>query len=613
MIQRMILLFLGAVCLMQSSWGSEDSLNTIIPRPQFFKSKSGVFEIGSGTVIWVDQKQADLQAIGRQLADGLSAVRGSALKLLQDQPAQRGRGIRLVVQPGLDLPEEGYRLEAGREAIVILAKTATGVFYGVQSLLQLVRKEDRRVWVPAVSVQDQPRFAWRGMMLDVGRYFYSVDFIKKLLDNMALYKMNRFHWHLTDDQGWRIEIKKYPELTAKGAWRSETQFARGGDRWVDKNPHGGFYTQEQVKEVVRYARSKCITVIPEIEMPGHSLAALSVFPELSCTGGPFKIPGQWKIEKDVYCAGNEKTFAFLQDVLSEVIALFPGTVIHIGGDECPKDRWKACAKCQQRIKEEGLKDEHELQSYFIKRMERFLLQKKKTIIGWDEILEGGLAPNAMVMSWRGTKGGIEAAKLKHPVVMSPNTYMYFDYYQGEHHIEPYANGNLLPIKKVYEYEPVPEELTESEKPFIAGVQANVWTEFIHSNATAEYMIFPRIAAAAEVGWTSKDQKNWTDFSKRIEQEFVRYDGADIHYARSIYNVWCRAKTDSTAGTAEIVLEAESYRPGIRYTLDGSTPTATSALYQAPIKATLPVTVNAAVFRNGKRIGAINTRSFAIIR
>lgn len=609
----MILLFLGAVCLVQSSRGSEDSLNTIIPRPLSFKSNNGAFEISPATMIWVDQQQADLRAIGQQLADGLKGISGHALKLLPDQPVRNRRGIRLVVQPGLDLPAEAYRLEVTAGSVTISAKSTAGLFYGAQSLQQLVRQEGQQVWIPAVSVYDRPRFAWRGMMLDVGRYFYSVDFIKKMLDNMAIYKMNRFHWHLTDDQGWRIEIKKYPELTAKGAWRSETQFARGGDRWVDKNPHGGFYTQEQIREVVRYAQSKFITVVPEIEMPGHSLAALSVFPELSCTGGPFKIPGQWKIEKDVYCAGNEKTFAFLQDVLSEVIALFPGTVIHIGGDECPKDRWKACAKCQQRIKEEGLKDEHELQSYFIKRMERFLLQKKKTIIGWDEILEGGLAPNAMVMSWRGTKGGLEAAKLKHSVVMSPNMYMYFDYYQGEHHIEPYANGNLLPIKKVYEYEPVPEELTENERPFIAGVQANVWTEFIHSNATAEYMIFPRIAAAAEVGWTSKEQKNWTDFSKRIEQEFVRYDKADIHYARSIYNVWCRARTDSAAGRTEIVLEAESYRPEIRYTLDGSTPTATSALYKVPVRAKLPVTVNAAVFRNGKRLGAINTRSVAIIR
>jgi len=594
-------------------WCADAYPGNIIPRPMHYRALKGHFDLDKKVVVVVDPGNAALKETGALLSEGLHELFGIKLKLLsgdQGLPAAVKR-IRLTLKHSVDtLGDEGYRLVADGQAITVSGRNPQGVFYGVQSLIQMVEEKQGRLQIPSAEILDKPRFGWRGFMLDVGRYFYSVEFIKKMIDRMAMYKMNTFHWHLTENNGWRIEIKKYPELTAKGAWRAETQYARG-DRGIDKNPHGGFYTQEQVKEVIAYARSRFVTIVPEIEMPGHSLAALAVFPELSCTGGPFSIPGKWGVEKDVFCAGNEKTFQFLEDVLTEVAELFPGKVIHIGGDECPKDRWKACGKCRERIRREGLKDENELQSYFIRRMEQFLLKKHKSIIGWDEILEGGLAPNAMVMSWRGTKGGIEAAKQKHPVVMSPNTYMYLDYYQGEHHLEPYAHDYLLPIEKVYAYEPVPATLSEEEKTYIRGVQANVWSEFIHAPATVEYMTFPRITAVAEVGWSSAS-KNWNNFSRRVELQLKRYEHWGINYARSIYNVWCTAKIDTASGTAEVSLKAYNYQPEIRYTLDGTAPTAASPLYTQPFKMRLPNTVRTATFRGNKRLGAVNERSFAII-
>lgn len=590
-----------------------DTLNTIIPKPLSFKNLSGTFNLDTQTVIYVETGNEDLQVVGNQLSDKIYALTGLTLPVIQRDVIAQVNCINLTTKEAIDcLGAEGYQLVANRNAVMIASENAHGIFYGVQSLVQLMNNANVKSTIPAVEIYDTPRFVWRGLMLDVGRYFYSVEFIKKMIDNMAMYKMNTFHWHLTEDQGWRIEIKKYPELTQKGAWRSETQIIRG-PVGIDKHPHGGYYTQEQIKDVVKYAKSKFITIVPEIEMPGHSLAALSVFPELSCTGGPFEIPGQWKIEKDVYCAGNEKTFEFLEDVLTEVVALFPGNIIHIGGDECPKDRWKACPKCQERIKKEGLKDEHELQSYFIKRIESFLLTKNKNIIGWDEILEGGLAPNAMVMSWRGIEGGIEAAKQAHHVVMSPSDFMYLDFPQGEPHLEPYAHSRrILPIQKLYAYEPIPEELGPSERKYIKGVQGNVWTEHIHADVAAEYMIYPRAAAVAEVAWAQSFHKNWEDFSRRLEYEFGHYEKRGVNYAKSIYNVWCEAVIDSTSSKATISLKAYNYKPEIRYTLDGTVPSADSPLYTNPFEIKLPLTVKTATFRDRKQLGKVNTRSFAII-
>lgn len=605
-----IVVFLLLISLGKRSSGQENSL---VPKPVYYEELEGGFLIDEETKILVDTANCDdLISVAKQLANKIFDVTGLSLSVLHNASLLKDNYIALTCDSSLDsLGEEGYSITVNKSKVCIAGMEVHGVFYGVQSLIQLLQNSPNYE-IPAAYVYDKPRFEWRGMMLDVGRYFYSVPFIKKMIDNMSVYKMNTFHWHLTENQGWRIEIKKYPELTEKGAWRSATQFARG-IRGVDNHPHGGFYTQEEIKEVVAYAKTKFVKVIPEIEMPGHSLAALSVYPELSCSGGPFVMDGEWRMEEDIFCAGNEKTFEFLEDILTEVTSLFPERIIHIGGDEAPKKRWKACPKCQARINAEGLKDEHELQSYFIKRIENFLLTKKKNIIGWDEILEGGLAPNAMVMSWRGTKGGIEAAKFNQDVVMSPNNFMYFDYCQGEAHLEPYSIGNYLPIQKVYSYDPVPKELNASEVKYIKGIQANIWSEFIHSPELVEYMAFPRLAAAAEVGWTNPELKNWDDFARRLEFEFSDYKRKGINFSKSIYNVEMKAELDSINLTATVALKAYSYNSEIRYTLNGEEPNIESSLYKEPLQLKLPQTIKAASFRKGKRLGKVNTRSFAIIK
>jgi len=389
--------------------------------------------------------------------------------------------------------------------------------------------------VPFVDIEDVPRFAWRGMHLDVGRHMFPIDFIKKYIDYLAFHKLNVFHWHLTEDQGWRIEIKKYPKLTEISAFRNETIVGHHSTnpQKFDGQKYGGFYTQEEIKEVVKYANERFITVVPEIEMPGHAIAALAAYPELSCTGGPFDVRTSWGISDDIFCAGNENTFEFLKIVLSEVVELFPSKFIHIGGDEAPKARWHECLKCKKRIADENLADEHELQSYFIQRIEKYLNSKGKEIIGWDEILEGGLAPNAAVMSWRGNSGGIEAAKQKHNVVMAPTTRCYFDYYQTEYKDnEPLSIGGFLPLEKVYSFNPIPSELTKEEAKFIIGAQANVWTEYMPNPKQVEYMAFPRMSALAEVVWTNNENKNFNDFLSRMGFQYKRFDAMKINYFKA---------------------------------------------------------------------------------
>jgi hexosaminidase len=390
--------------------------------------------------------------------------------------------------------------------------------------------------VPSCEITDEPRFAYRGMHLDVGRHLFPVEYIKRYIDMIALHKMNTFHWHLTEDQGWRIEIKKYPKLTEVGAFRKETIVGHAGKKPAvyDGKPYGGFYTQEDIRDIVAYAKSKFITVIPEIEMPGHSLAALAAYPELSCTGGPFEVGTKWGVFDNVYCAGKEETFKFLEDVLTEVIALFPSQYIHIGGDECPKTKWAKCPLCQQRIRQEGLKDEKELQSYFIRRIEKFLISKGKRLIGWDEILEGGLAPEATVMSWRGTAGGIEAAKQGHDVIMSPNKYVYLDYYQCEPEGQPLAIGGYLPLELVYSFNPQFSELNANEQKHILGLQGNVWSEYLSTPQYMEYMTYPRMFAISEIGWTPASKKDFEDFLARFEVQRKRYDKLGINYFKGDY-------------------------------------------------------------------------------
>lgn len=589
---------------------------SIIPKPMSMEKRSGNFRITTSTKIMYETGNTDLHAIAQKLSDKIRDVTGLELAISESKANVSTNVIRLELNDVDSAGAEGYFLSVTPRNVVIKANRPAGVYYGVETIRQLlpvdeqVSKKSTAVLLPAVEIFDRPRFPWRGLMLDVGRYYYSIDFIKEFIDQLAMHKMNTFHWHLTEDHGWRIEIKEYPRLTEVGAWRSGTQFSRYQNH-INPNPHGGYYTQDQIREVVEYAKERYVNIVPEVEMPGHTLAVLVAYPELSCTGGPFEIPPNWAIQEDIFCAGNEKTFEFLENVLTEVAELFPSPVIHIGGDEAPKKRWKECPKCQQRIKQENLKDEHELQSYFIKRIEKFLRTKNKKMIGWDEILDGGLAPNAMVMSWRGEKGGISAAKMHHEVVMSPNTYAYLDYYQGEPYHEPSAIGGLLTIEKVYSYEPVPSQLSDSEALYIRGIQGNIWSEFIHSPEKVEYMAYPRAAAIAEIGWSPKKYKDWEDFKRRLQSQYKRYESAGIHYSQSAFDVWITNKIDSATGKATISLKTNSYEHEIRYTTDGTEPTATSRLYHLPFEVQLPTTIKAANFSNGRRISRVSATSVFI--
>ena len=590
---------------------------SIIPKPLSVHEKSGNFKLSSSTKIVYEQGNIDLKAISEKLSDQIKKTTGLQLRVAEVGSRPSKNEIILQLKSGLDsLGNEGYTLSVSPEKIVINSNKPAGIFYGTETIYQLLPvdkpnvKNTIAVLIPAVEIVDKPRFPWRGLMLDVGRYFYSVDFIKQYINELAMHKMNTFHWHLTEDHGWRIEIKKYPRLTEVSAWRDGTQFDRFKDH-INHNPHGGYYTQDQIREVVKYAQERYINIVPEVEMPGHTLAVLVAYPELSCTGGPFKIPLNWGIQKDIYCAGNEKTFEFLENVLSEVADLFPSPVIHIGGDEAPKDRWNACPKCQKRIKDEHLKDEHELQSYFVRRIEDFLKTKNKKIIGWDEILEGGLAPNAMVMSWRGEEGGIAAAKQHHKVVMTPSPYTYLDYYQGEPYHEPAAIGGLLTLEKVYSYEPIPAVLTAKEASYIQGIQGNLWAEYVHSPEKAEYMAFPRAAAIAEIGWSQPQNKNWENFKQRMETQYKRYELAGINYSKSAYDVWIESTIDSTANKATVKLKTNSVGHDIRYTTDGTEPTIKSAKYVNLFTFSLPATVKTASFRNGEKISKVSARSVFI--
>ncbi len=441
-----------------------------------------------------------------------------------------------------------YHLAVDKKGVHIEGDNETGVFYGIQTLIQLLPlpSDTKTLSIPDVQIEDRPRFAYRGLMLDVGRHFMPVSFVKRFIDYLALHKMNYFHWHLTEDQGWRIEIKKYPLLTQVGAWRSGTVIGKRPWKGSDNQRYGGFYTQDQIRDVVAYASARYITIIPEIEMPGHGSAAIAAYPWLSCfpdekTNIPDSILSddgkkangkivyeKWGVAEDVFCAGKDSVFQFLQDVIDEVVLLFPSKYIHVGGDECPKTNWKRCPLCQKRIHDLGLKDEHELQSYFIQRMEKYINSKGKTLIGWDEILEGGLAPNAVVMSWRGEKGGIEAAKQQHTVIMTPTTYVYFDYGQSRHD-DSLTIGGFIPLEKVYKYEPIPAELPVDDGRYILGGQANIWTEYMPWPSKVEYMMFPRVTALSEVLWSPKSARNWDDFQQRLPFELKRYDLWGTHY------------------------------------------------------------------------------------
>lgn len=509
------------------------------------------------------------------------------------------------------LAKEGYQLTVARNKIVLQGQAA-GLFYGLQTLQQLLPADPKaKLIVPGVKIKDEPRFAYRGLMLDVSRHFFPVSYVKHYIDVMAQYKMNRFHWHLTDDQGWRIEIKQYPRLQSISSQRRETLVGKYGSGKYDGKPYGGYYTQEQVKEIVAYAAARYITVVPEIEMPGHAQAALAAYPNLGCTGGPYEVSTTWGIRHEVYCAGNDSVFTFLQHVLDEVIPLFPGQYIHIGGDECPKDRWKTCPKCQARRKALGLKDEHELQSYFVQRMEKYVNSKGRRIIGWDEILEGGLAPDATVMSWRGEEGGIAAAKQKHDVIMTPNTYLYFDYYQGSPATEPLAIGGFLPLEKVYSYEPYPANLSAEEKKYIKGVQANLWTEYIPDGPSVDYFVYPRALALSEIQWSPAGKKNYSRFSEKLPKALAALDTKDVNFR--IPEPLGLKDDVVTGASTTVTLQPSVVRATIRYTLDGSEPGTGSTLYTKPFVVTPPpngsVTVKCIVITASGRKSSVYSATY----
>jgi hexosaminidase len=511
----------------------------IIPLPKELKQSEGNFPLSSETklVLMNDAFKSEVDYLNTQL----KTSQGFELQIVNTLPSD-GNYIIVLSPDKKTGSNEAYELSINPNQIMLSAENNQGLFYGIQTLVQLLPIEKLAdVKIPCVQISDAPSYQWRGMHLDCSRHFFTKEEVKKYIDYLAMYKFNVFHWHLTDDQGWRIEIKKYPLLTSVGSQRKETLIGKptfdkeGKPSSTDKydgKSYGGFYTQEEIKEVVAYAKSKHITIVPEIEMPGHSLAALAAYPQYSCTGGPFETFTRWGVSDDVYCAGNDETFSFIENILTEVMTLFPSEYLHIGGDECVKERWKVCAKCQKRIADEHLKNENELQSYFITRIEKFVNAKGKKIIGWDEILEGGLAPNAAVMSWRGTQGGIAAAKQKHYVVMTPGKPCYFDHYQSKDKTkEPMAIGGFNPLDSVYAYNPTPKNLTAEEATFIMGAQANVWTEYIIDFSQVEYMSMPRMAALSESLWTPKTKKNYKDFILRLKVHAKTLDKMGVNYAK----------------------------------------------------------------------------------
>ncbi len=510
----------------------------IIPEPVEAKTFSGVFVLDSNTAILSNIEGEEGENLINYLANHIESYY-KINPINRGFSADRRKGdIFLKLDEKEDIPAEGYRLRVTNRGVTVTSKDHAGLFYGIQTLIQMMPSTSESLTQVSIShaeVNDYPRFRWRGLHLDVCRHFMPKEFVLKYLDYMAMHKLNTFHFHLTEDQGWRIEIKKYPLLTQIGSIREETLVGHGrSSKEYDGTPHGGFYTQEDIKEIVDYASKLYITVVPEIEMPGHALAALASYPYLGCTEADYKVATRWGVFHDVMCAGKESTFEFIEGVLDEVLALFPSQYIHIGGDECPKTRWEECKLCQQRIVDEGLKNEHELQSYFIQRVERYLNSKGRKLIGWDEILEGGLAPNAAVMSWRGEEGGIEAAKQSHYVVMTPGSHCYLDHYQDSPETEPLAIGGFTPLEKIYSYEPVPEALTSEEAKYIMGAQGNVWTEYMKSPSHVEYMVYPRAAALSEVVWSPKKERDYSGFLVRLREMTKRYDHYGINYSRAAF-------------------------------------------------------------------------------
>lgn len=586
---------------------------SVIPYPNSLVPEEGSFAFNKKTKMICT---LSLDSASQEVVRNFSALLNNVAGLKTECIVEEEKGEKNIVFFDLDtsIANEGYSLDIDPSKIIIKASSAAGFYYAVQSLKQLLPiavygdKESDSVekWeVPCVHIDDTPRFSYRGMHLDVARHFFSVDEVKRYIDLLAMHKLNVFHWHLTDDQGWRIEIKKYPKLTEIGSIRKHTMVEKNFDQY-DNTPYGGYYTQDQIRDIVNYAKERFITIIPEVDLPGHMVAALASYPSLGCTGGPYEVQGMWGVHPDVLCAGKEETYEFVTDVLSEVIELFPSRYIHIGGDECPKDRWKKCPLCQARIRKLGLKTDKEhtaeerLQSYFMTRVEKFLNENDRQIIGWDEILEGGAAPNATVMSWRGTDGGVQAAKLRHNVVMTPNTYLYFDYYQSEDtQTEPLAIGSYVPLERVYDFEPVPDTLDNDSKKYILGAQANLWTEYISDFKQVEYMLLPRLDALSEVQWTQPENKNWVNFLDRLQHNIQVYDLKGYNYGKHIFGINPEYRIIPEKHCIEVTLRTQGDAP-VYYTLDGTVPTEKSTRYTQPIELTENIDLKAIVVRPGMK-------------
>ena len=576
----------------------------VIPLPQqIVKQDGNPFILSNSTSIVYDANNEDMKRSAQFLSDYITFSTGIKLPIKENTDANTSNTI--VLKSNFDHENlEAYQLSISKDLIEINGASEAGAFHGIQTLRKSIDTTPQvaKVVFNPVTITDYPRFEHRGMMLDVARHMFPVEFIKQYIDLLALHNMNRFHWHLTDDQGWRVEIKKYPELAEKGSMRTETVIGKNTGEYDGKS-YGGYYTQEEIKDVVAYANDRFITIIPEIDLPGHMLAALTAYPELGCTGGPYQVAREWGIFDDVLCAGNEQTLVFLENVLTEIADLFPSEYIHIGGDECPKVRWQECEKCQAKIEELNIKAdskhtaEQKLQSYITTHVEKFLATKGKKIIGWDEIIEGGLSANATVMSWRGIDGGIIAANQGNDVIMVPTSHFYFDYYQTKYtDTEPFGIGGYVPLEKVYSFNPIPNEIPADKAKHILGVQANLWTEYVPTTSHAEYMVLPRMDALSEVQWTNQDKRDYNSFIERLPRMMNYYKAKEFNYSTRGFDVISDISIDKENGTATAKLTTVDNAP-IYYTTDGSTPTSNSNLYTEPLKFDQPTLLKSMVERN----------------
>ena len=621
---RIFLSFLFAIlvlsispnCTTDNTKSNMNKIN-IIPKPKSIKLNTHSVDMGLINKINTATSSDSEIKIAKMVQDLLSPIK----KLSLEATSEKTPGsIVIMIDNDKNFPEEGYSLSvADQNTVEILASSYAGLFYGYQTFRQLcdplLESGNKPVTsvVPGVDIIDEPSFEYRGMHLDVSRHFFNIDFIKTYIDMIALHKMNVFHWHLTDDNGWRIQIDKYPLLAEKSAWRVD----RRSDPWKQQSPikenekatYGGYYTKEEIREVVRYASSKNIMVIPEIEMPGHTSEVFSAYPELSCKEETIPVnPGSYWPNVDIFCAGKEQVFDFLEDILDEVIDLFPGPYIHIGGDEADKLNWESCPRCQKRILDENLTDEHELQSWFIKRIEKFIISKNRKLVGWDEILEGGLAKTATVMSWRGMKGGIESAKAGHDVIMCPTSHCYFDYYQADPESSPAAFGGYTTLKKVYSFDPIPPELSKSERKHVLGAQGNLWTEYVQTPDRAQYRVLPRMTALSEVLWSGPGKKPYEDFYKRLHSLKKRFDNLGWVHAPGSYAVTINVDPSSNEKEHRISLLSEKPGEVIKYTTNGSDPTINSLTYHNPIKINQRTVVKASMFIDGIQKGKTSKKT-----